>query len=144
MVKEPTANQVTVSFSLQPQFVYGYDTQDWMEMFDTQQEGLSIEAAEYSVEDGLLRVTVSYDENVNFDSVGANIKPDKISSALYSDINTTQVGLPSISQNNLSLSHHSDSVYLLAKIVNIVTYLTVALALLFFVVGNFGSKLAAL
>ena len=49
MVKEPTANQVTVSFSLQPQFVYGYDTQDWMEMFDTQQEGLSIEAAEYSV-----------------------------------------------------------------------------------------------
>jgi len=46
MVKEPTANQVTVSFSLQPQFVYGYDTQNWMEMFDTQQEGLSIEAAE--------------------------------------------------------------------------------------------------
>jgi len=87
---------------------------------------------------------VSYDENVNFDSVGANIEPDKLTSDFYSDINSTQVGLPSMSQNNLSLSHHSDSVYFLAKIVNIVTYLTVALALLFFVVGNFGSKLASL
>jgi len=57
---------------------------------------------------------------------------------------TTKIGIPSKSKNNLSLAYYSEKVYFLANIIKYITFSLTGAALLFFVIGNLGAKIAAL
>lgn len=54
------------------------------------------------------------------------------------------MALPLTTENNQSLTHHTDSEYLMAQIVSYISYIITAAALVYFVLGNLGAKLAAI
>ena len=122
-----------------PKFTNGYTTENWLAMFDPNPIDHTVQEAQYDTNDQLLRIKMDYNQNADFSAMTVSLSPDTLSSPY-----ATIISIPSKSKNNLSLIYYEENVYFLAKIIKYITYSLTGAALLFFVVGNLGAKIAAL
>jgi hypothetical protein len=87
-----------------------------------------------------LRVKYEYGEE---DDMKSHVSLVNLNLAMGASSTLTVLNIPS-SSNNLSFLYYSSSAYLLAELVKYAAYILTGVALLFFLAGNLGAKLAAL
>jgi hypothetical protein len=135
-------NAVTVSMDLSPKNIVHYDTADWLSAFQGIPYGLNAVEAVFDKETGKLRITFSYSQHLQGESINLNSNLSLASSAF--NLSSVSISFPQQTSNNQALYLYDDSTYFIAAMVKYVSYIVAATSVLMFAVGYFGCKLQSI